>query len=108
LTILRDNAARLQPLLDSSFLLKELIPVSQNLASLGAAGLQALDYIHKGDRASESWKSEQVAMIERMKTPKADVILVVAAAVQILVEAVQPRTRFVDPKQRVSLGCYQA
>jgi hypothetical protein len=68
-------------------LLKELIPVSQNLASLGAAGLQALDYIHKGDRASESWKSEQVAMIAQTKIPKADVILVAAPSVQTLVEA---------------------
>jgi hexosaminidase len=87
LTAWRDNAERLQPLLDGSFLLKELTPVSQNLAALGTAGLQALNYIDKGERAPESWKSDQVAMIAQMKTPKADVLLAVAPAVQTLIEA---------------------
>ena len=83
----RDNAARLQPMLDGSFLLKELTPVSQNLASLGTAGLLALDHIDKGERADETWKSEQLAMIAQTKAPRADVILVVGPSVQILVEA---------------------
>jgi hypothetical protein len=38
-------------------LLKELIPVSQNLAALWAAGLQALNYIDRGERASESGRT---------------------------------------------------
>ena len=87
LTAWRYNAERLHPLLDGSFLLKELIPVSQNLAALGAVGLQALNYVDSGERASESWKSDQVAMIAQMKTPKADVLLAVASAVQTLIEA---------------------
>ena len=70
-----------------SFLLKELIPVSQNLGALGIAGLQALNYIDRGERASESWKSDQVAMTARMKTPRADVLLAVGPAVQTLVGA---------------------
>ena len=70
-----------------SFLLKELIPVSQNLGALGIAGLQALNYIDRGERASESWKSDQVAMTARTKTPRADVLLAVGPAVQTLVGA---------------------
>src|SRR6202789_4283244 len=48
----RDNDGALQPLLQNSFLLKEVAPVSQNLAGLGAAGLQAVAYIHARNVAS--------------------------------------------------------
>src|SRR6267378_1962210 len=47
LTEWRDNAARLHPLLERSFLLHDLAPLSEDLSALGAAGLQALDYLDK-------------------------------------------------------------
>src|SRR3984957_6304949 len=46
----RDNDATLQPLVQNSFLLKEISPVSRNLSALAAAGLQAIDYIEKKER----------------------------------------------------------
>jgi hexosaminidase len=42
-TIWRDNHARLLPLLQSNALLRELIPLSENLSKAGALGLQALE-----------------------------------------------------------------
>src|SRR6202522_448832 len=45
LTKWRANDSALQPLLQNSFLLKEVAPVSQNLAALGSAGLKALESI---------------------------------------------------------------
>jgi hexosaminidase len=83
----RDNPARLQPLLDSSSLLKELAPLSQALASLGAAGLQALDYLDKGERAPDAWKVETLAMIDQASQPQADLFIAVAPAVRTLVNA---------------------
>lgn len=83
----RDNYARLQPLLDRSFLLKEVTPLSQDLASLGAAGLQALDYIDKGERAPEAWRAQQLTVIDQAKKPRANLLLATASAVQVLVEA---------------------
>jgi hexosaminidase len=83
----RDNPARLQPLLDSSSLLKELTPVSQSLASLGAAGLQALDYLDKGERAPDAWKTQTLAMIDQASQPQADLFIAVAPAIQTLVNA---------------------
>ena len=83
----RDNPARLQPLLDSSSLLKELTPVSQSLASLGAAGLQALDYLDKGERAPDAWKTQTLAMIDQASQPHADLFIAVAPAIQTLVNA---------------------
>jgi hexosaminidase len=90
LTEWRDNDSALQPLLQNSFLLQEVAPVSQNLASLGAAGLQALDYIDAHRTAPPDWKLQQVAMIQQAAKPTGDLVLAVAAAVQKLVEASSP------------------
>ncbi len=87
LTAWRDNPLRLQPMLQRSFLLKELAPLSQELASLGGAGLQALDFIEKGQHAPGGWVSQQLAMIEQAKKPRADLLIMVAPAVEKLVEA---------------------
>jgi hexosaminidase len=87
LVLWRDNDSQLQPLLQNSYPLKELSPVSHNLASLGAAGLQALDYIDRGERASDSWRNERIAMLQQIEKPAADLILAVAPGVQMLVEA---------------------
>jgi len=83
----RDNDNRLRPLLQNSYLLKELSPVSQSLTLLGGAGLQAVDYIEKDERAPDSWRNEQIAVIQQVQKPAADLVLAVAPAVQKLVEA---------------------
>lgn len=83
----RDNEARLEPLLQQSYLLQELAPLSHELAALGEAGSRALDYRGKGEQAPAEWTSAQLAFIEESKKPRADLILMVAPAVQKLVEA---------------------
>jgi hexosaminidase len=87
LTVWRDNDARLHPVLAQSFFLQEDVPLSQNLSALGAAGLQALDYLDKGQTAPESWKAQQMALIDQAKTRQADMLLMVVAPVEQLVEA---------------------
>ena len=54
---------------------------------LGAAGLQALDYLDKGQPEPELWKTQQLAVIEQAKKPIAGLLLMVVAPVQKLVEA---------------------
>src|SRR5579864_467040 len=87
LTLWRYNDAKLHPVLQQSVLLQEDIPVSQNLAMLGAAGLQALDYLDKGLVEPDLWKAQQMAVIEQAKKPVAGLLLMVVAPVQQLVEA---------------------
>ncbi|HWY05093.1 MAG TPA: family 20 glycosylhydrolase [Candidatus Acidoferrum sp.] len=87
LTAWRDNDVRLHPVLEQSFLLQEDVPLSQNLSALGAAGLQALDYLDKGQTAPDSWKTEQIAVIDRARTRQADLLLMVVTPVRELVEA---------------------
>jgi hexosaminidase len=87
LTTWRDNDARLHPLLTQTFLLQEDVPLSQSLSAVGLAGLQALDYLDKAQPAPDSWKTQQLATIAQAKTRQADMLLMVVAPVQQLLEA---------------------
>ena len=87
LILWRVNDAKLQGLLASSGLLAEDAPISQNLAMLGAAGLQALDYLDKAQPEPDLWKSQQSAVIEQAKKPVAGLLLQVTAPVEQLVQA---------------------
>jgi hexosaminidase len=87
LTLWRYNDGKLRPMLQQSSLLQEDIAISQNLAMLGAAGLQALDYLEKGQPEPDLWKSQQLAVIDQAKKPVAGLLLQIAAPVQQLVEA---------------------
>ena len=87
LTTWRDNDARLHPVLEQSFFLQEDEPLSENLSALGATGLEALDYLDKGQPAPDAWKTQQLALIEQAKTRKADLLLMVVVPVEQLVEA---------------------
>jgi hexosaminidase len=87
LTLWRDNDSRLHPLLEQSFLLEEDETLSQNLSALGAAGLQALDYLDKSQAAPDTWTTQQSALIVQAKARSADVLLMVVAPIQQLIEA---------------------
>jgi hypothetical protein len=83
----RDNPIDLEPAAMRSSLVKEFMPLSHDLSSLGSAGLQALDYLDRGERAPEDWKSEQLGMLEKIKKPSSQLELAVLPGVQKLVEA---------------------
>jgi hypothetical protein len=87
LTRWRDNHARLAPTLEGSFLLKEVAPLSQDLAALGAAGLEALNYLQSSKRPADSWLAEQHALLERAQQPRAELLIMVVAPIRKLVEA---------------------
>jgi hexosaminidase len=88
LTQWRDNNARLDPLVQRSFLVKEVAQTSKDLSALGTIGLAALDRITEGSGTPDSWKAEQTAAIQELQKPKAQLLLVPAAAVQKLVDTV--------------------
>src|SRR5712692_3594640 len=87
LTTWRDNDSVLQPLAQRSFLVTEVAANSQDLSALGTAGLAALDVIAKGQPATDAWKAQQLAIVEQVKKPKAQLLLIPAPAVQKLIEA---------------------
>ena len=75
------------PSLEKSLLLKEVAPSSQNLSALGAAGLAALDYIDRGEAAPPEWVTHQTAVIEQAKKAQAQLLIIVAPAVEKLIQA---------------------
>jgi hexosaminidase len=87
LTEWRDNQAKLQPLAANSFLLREALPLSQDLSALGDAGLRAMDYLDRGERAPEAWRTTQFDVVELARKPRAQLLLMVAPPVEKLMEA---------------------
>ena len=87
LTTWRDNDPRLHALLDKSFLMGELAPLSSDLSTAGAAGLFALDYLERGTTSPEAWRTQQVAALDAAVAPRADLLLMIVPSVKQLVEA---------------------
>jgi hypothetical protein len=87
LVLWSNNDSRLHPLLETSSLLQEDEPLSANLSAVASAALQALDYLDKSQPAPDSWKTQQLAVMEQAKKPSADVLLMIVTPVQQLVEA---------------------
>ena len=85
LTRWRDNDAQLKKLLERSELLREDIPVSEALSRLGAVGLQALDYLDRGERPPSAWLAQQRAVLETSKRPIAELRLAIAPSIEKLV-----------------------
>ncbi len=54
---------------------------------VAAAGLQALDYLEKSQPEPDSWKAQQTAVLESGEEASDDLLLMIVAPVQQLVEA---------------------
>ena len=87
LILWRDNDSQLEPLIAKSAVLKELTPVSQNLSALGAAGIEALDFIDRGEKPPADWTTQTLAMIQKTEDPQADVCIAIGSAIESLVNA---------------------
>jgi hexosaminidase len=83
----RNSGANLQPVLDRSFLLAEDKPLSEDLAALAAAGLQALDSIGKNQPLPDAWRAGQLAVVDRSMKPRANLLVMVAPPIQKLIAA---------------------
>ena len=87
LTAWRANDARLAPVLRDSALLAEAAPLSQDLAALAAAGLQALTTLEAGNHAPAGWVDQQLALAKGAAQPRAELLLSVVPPVRKLIEA---------------------
>ncbi len=83
----RDNQVELQPQFEKSALLKDVALVSQSLATLGAAGLAALDYVDRGEPAPPASVTEQLALVEQAGKPQSQMLITVAPSVGKLIQA---------------------
>ena len=87
LTTWRDNDEKLKPVIQGSFLLHEIAPLSDALSSLGAAGLTALDYLDRSGVSPDPWRTQQLAQADTAKAPQANLLLVIVQPVWQLIEA---------------------
>jgi hexosaminidase len=82
LTLWRDNHARLAPVLANSALLAEDAEISKDLSAIAEAALEALD-----KRRDPPWIAEKLALLDRAKQPKAELLLSVEPSIRKLIEA---------------------
>ncbi len=99
LALWQANDGRFQPLAQRSLLAKEAAATSQDLSTVGAAGLAALDFLSGNRRPSGDEKAQQLAILQQVEKPKAQLLLIPAPAVQKLVEAAAAGTNCSPTKQ---------
>lgn len=87
LMLWKNNSDDLEKVASPSFLMKETIPVSQELSSIATLGLQAMEYLDRGDHSPDRWKAQALAQIQQASQPKALVLIMVAPSIQKLIEA---------------------
>ncbi|MFB0515540.1 MAG: beta-N-acetylhexosaminidase [Candidatus Neomarinimicrobiota bacterium] len=87
LALWRDNHARLKVIIVQSPILKEIETLSADLGYISATGLEALEYLEAGKRASRKWVQEKRQQIEAANQPRGQVELMVISAIDALVQA---------------------
>jgi hexosaminidase len=88
LVLWRDNDAKLQPLEQRSFLVKDVAATSQDLAAVASVGLGALDALERSGNTDDAWKAQQSAVVQQALKPKGQLLLMPAAAIEKLIDAV--------------------
>jgi hexosaminidase len=83
----RDNHPLVLPLLGASPGLREIEPLSANLARVSAIGLEALARLAKGEFQPAAWGAEKAGVLAEAAKPAAHAELVVVKAVGRLVDA---------------------
>ena len=99
LILWRDNDAKLQPLTQRSFLVKEVAATSQDLVAVASAGLAALDALEHGGNTDEAWKAQQTAVVQQAQKPKGQLLLMPAPAIQKLIDAASAGSSCAAPRQ---------
>jgi hypothetical protein len=66
----------------------EDVQLSQSLSSAAAIGLQALDMLISHATPATGWSDQQIAQLEKMKQPQAELLLMVVSPIEKLVQAV--------------------
>ena len=87
LEIWRDNHPLVLPLMASSPALREIEPLSLNLARVASLGIEALDGLARGEARPAAWIEEKRAVLAEAAKPAAHAELAVVKAVGRLVDA---------------------
>jgi len=91
LVLWRDNDAKLQPLLQRSYLTQDLAPVSRNLFQVAEIGLQALDDLKEHRLVNPDARQRNIEFLKLSAKPQAVLLLMVAPSVALLVQATRTK-----------------
>lgn len=85
LTLWKGNHEKLSPTILQSPILKEIESLSQDLSTISAVGLEAIDRAASGPRSEDPWAQQSTKIVEKAQAPRGQVELVVVGAIQKLV-----------------------
>ena len=83
-----ENHALLLPMARDNYLLRDLLPISEDLSVVGSIGLRVLAFLQAGQRAPESWIQEQKELLTKIGQPKSEVTVAAIRPVRILLDAI--------------------
>jgi hexosaminidase len=89
LAIWQENHARLTETMKKAPAIREMESLSQDLADLATAGLQAAEAIQEGRKLGMEWGSSQQALIERARKPRGQAELMVVEPIARLIKAAE-------------------
>ena len=80
-------------LADRSPLMRDAVPLADSLAEMGAAGLEALQYLSHGAAPPLGWREERLALLDRVARTPSEVDFPILPALRQLIHAAaeQPR-----------------
>ncbi len=85
----RDNHIQLLPICQSSFLLKEVLPLSQKVRELAEAGLRALQYLEQDQAPPDKWLEQVKPLLERPKKPEYELEIKILPAIRKMIVTAQ-------------------
>jgi len=85
----QNNDQQLAPVIQRTAMLQEAAQLSQNISLVAAAGLQAMEYLDGNRRVPGAWRQQQLDMLKEAQKPQAELLNMIAAPVQKLVEATE-------------------
>ncbi len=82
-----NNIPKVLPVLTSNAILKETVPVAQNLEQIIKAGIEAAAYLKSGNVATPEWVHSRITLLDEAAKQKAEVLIQIEPGVRKLVEA---------------------
>ena len=81
-----DNDTVLQPILEHSYLLKEIRPLADTASDLCKCGLEALNYLESNQAPPKAWQEYTAVLLEDAEKPHAEIYIAILEPIRKLVE----------------------
>ena len=89
LNLWKSNHEQLISVIKSNQILKEVMPVANELKDCSMVGLEAIEMIMNNKKADDIWLTKTKSLLDQAKLPKAEIELSIVKSIQKLVNKVQ-------------------